>query len=450
MSFARTLQKLDPGHDFAVIEQSSRPGGAVGTHQENGFIVELGPHGFLDNCPESQQLLKDIGLDHKCVKAPLSKFVRYVYLNGKLNLIPQTPRKILMAPLISWPDKLRILGDLCKPPLQGEPTVAKWVDYRFGPALLPYLDAVFTGTYAGDFNRLTIDSVMPGVRSLEKEYGSVLKGLLARMKAARKEGKVNNRQGLPAMTSFGDGMHTLVTTMSSSLSQGENLFVNSEVTSIDRTSDGWSVTTATRSVSTTNLVLCLPINSTLELLAPLDPELPLKSVPQTWITTVAFGFTDDVVIPPGFGFLTPEQENRFLLGTLFSSNMFPDRTPKGHVLIETLVGGRRHPERLALDDKTLTQKALSDVSDILGITKLPVYSRVLRPTSGIPQLEQNYPQLLHWRDEFTRKNPGLFICGFGWGGIGLNDMIKTSVRLAGELADGCARKMDAEIKKIYF
>ncbi len=69
--------------------------------------------------------------------------------------------------------------------------MAKWINHRFGPALLPFLDAVYTGTYAGDFNKLTIDSVMPGVRALEKEYGSVLRGLLAKMieKKKRRDGQ---------------------------------------------------------------------------------------------------------------------------------------------------------------------------------------------------------------------------------------------------------------------
>ena len=53
--------------------------------------------------------------------------------------------------------RLRVLAELWQPIVAGEPTVAKWVNRRFGPALLPYLDAVYTGTYAGDFDKLTID-----------------------------------------------------------------------------------------------------------------------------------------------------------------------------------------------------------------------------------------------------------------------------------------------------
>ncbi|HBG20396.1 MAG TPA: protoporphyrinogen oxidase, partial [Desulfobulbaceae bacterium] len=75
-----------------------RTGGVIATHRNQGYTAEIGPHGFLDNCPESRQILAETGLDRESLQAPLIDFVRYVYLHGLLNLIPQTPKKILMAP----------------------------------------------------------------------------------------------------------------------------------------------------------------------------------------------------------------------------------------------------------------------------------------------------------------------------------------------------------------
>ena len=160
---------------------------------------------------------------------------------------------------------------------------------------------------------------------------------------------------------------------------------------------------------------------------------------------------DDVKLPPGFGYLTPEQEQRFTLGSLFSSNMFPGRAPKGHIVFETLVGGRRHPERLELDDATLTSRAFDDVREILRIAGKPAYTTVLRSAGGIPQLEKNYPRLLTWRKNFLQANPGLEIVGFGWEGIGLNDMMKCASRAAEKiLTSSAGTKQGPEIKGIYF
>lgn len=449
LTVAHKLRLKDKRHKLLLIDKNEQPGGVIRTHRENGFISEIGPHGFLDNSEASKLILAETGLDKEAVKAPLIDFVRYVYLNGKLNMIPQTPRKIAMAPLIPWRDKFRVLQELWQSPLEGEPTVAKWINHRFGPALLPYIDAVFTGTYAGDFNALTIDGVMPGVRQLEKQYGSVIRGLIAKAFQKKKSGK-RAKFTMPAMTSFPNGMARLPEKLAEQF-KPEEFLMGTGVTAIARGENGWGVQTDTGAeFHASQLVLALPTNTALQLLAPLNAGMPATSIPEAWIVSVIMGF-ENTVLPPGFGFLTPEVEQRFTLGCLFSSNMFPGRAPDGHVVIETLVGGKRHPERVALDDETLIQKALADIKNILDLPKAPVYSTVLRSNEGIPQLEKGYPELLAWRDALSKTHPGLHVCGFGWEGIGLNDMMKTATYVAEAIRNSAqSGSTQAEIKGIYF
>ena len=230
----------------------------------------------------------------------------------------------------------------------------------------------------------------------------------------------------------------------------ETLKLNSEAQSVQKTPQGWQVDTEHDSYLAANLVLALPVNQSLNLLATLDIEPPIKKIPEAWIATVVFGF-DQAVLPPGFGFLIPEREQRFSLGTLFSSNMFPNRAPDGHIVFETLIGGRRHPERLELDDETLIVSALADVKQLLELPDTPNYARVLRPSGGIPQLEKDYGRLLQWRNDLVASNGGLYVCGFGWEGIGLNDMIKTACSVAETIISQAAQTQEqAEAKKIYF
>ncbi len=456
LTVAHKLRRQDPGHRLLLLDQAERPGGVIRSHRQAGFTAEIGPHGFLDNCQESRDVLAETGLDRECVTASLQEYVRYVYLHGRLRLIPQSPLKILFAPLIPWPAKLRVLAELRRPVLAGEPTVARWAEHRFGPALLPYLDAVYTGTYAGDFDRLSIDAVMPGVRALERQYGSVLRGLLARARQRPKEsgeGESGKGKGLrlPAMTSFPEGMERLPARLAEQFQPGRDIRLKVRVEAVSSNAGGWQVETTAGTFSGRRLVIALPVNRCLQLLAPLSPAPPATSIPETWISTVVFGFRDEVRLPPGFGYLAPEVEGRFALGTLFSANMFAGRAPAGHTMFETLVGGRRHPERVALDDQTLTARAMADVREILGIKSLPVYTAVLRHQGGIPQLERGYGKLLAWREAFVAGHPGLAVCGFGWNGIGINDMIKQATRVAATL--GSAARPDggaAELKGVYF
>lgn len=447
---AHKLKLMHPGHRFAILEKNPFAGGVIRSFSEDGFLAEAGPHGFLDNCAESQELLAETGLERESVKAPLSNFVRYVCLDNTLKMIPQSPLKIIKAPLIPWKDKFRVLGDLFKEPLKGEPTVAKWAEHRFGKALLPYVDAVFTGTYAGDYNELKIDAVMPGVRALEKQYGSIIRGAIAKARAAKKQSGSGGKPGMPAMTSFADGMQRLPEKLTAYLTPGEELFLDTPAIRLQRTESGWLVKTGGKAFHGKNLVLALPVNQALHLLKGVDTKMPLTDIPEARIATVVFGFKG-ASLPPGFGFLTPEVEKRFTLGTLFSSNMFPNRAPNGHIVFETLVGGRRHPERLELADSELIERSLADIKDLLDLPALPVYTRVLRPEGGIPQLEKGYPDLLLWRNNLVENHPGLFICGFGWDGIGLNDMIKAATSITQKIETGTlSHQGETEVEKIYF
>jgi len=449
LAVATFLKHKQPNISLLVLEQGDHPGGAVRSHLEEGYLAEAGAHGFLDNCLESRVLVHEADLDHEVEKAPLAEFVRYVCLDGELKLIPQQPIKILKAPLIPLSAKLRVLAEVFQKPLQGEPTVAQWIEHRFGNALLPFADAVFTGTYAGDIKRLKFEAVMPGLYAMEQEHGSVLKGLVHKIRSGRKDGKKN--KGLPAMTSFSAGMERLPQAMAAGLALNREIMYRTAARSVEKTDEGWLVRTAQLELQSRHLVLALPVNRCLDLMADttvLAP--PMSSIPEARIATVALGFTNRANIPFGFGYLAPECENRFSLGALFSSHMFPGRAPEGHVLMEALVGGRRHPERLELSDDQIIDKVYLDLKELIELPEPPVFSRVLRPKNGIPQLEEGYPALLSWRKRLHEDYENLHICGFGWQGIGINDMHKEAWKVAKRILVGMLDEESDEVKGIYF
>ena len=254
---------------------------------------------------------------------------------------------------------------------------------------------------------------------------------------------------MPAMTSFPTGMQRLAERLTETLEAESELLLGCGVTALAQSDNGWEVISERGHHIATNVVLALPVNSTLPLLGGLSPKSPLSAIPEAWIATVVFGFGPSAVLPPGFGYLVPEREGRFTLGTLFSSNMFPGRAPSGHIVFETLIGGRRHPERLQLDDATMTRLALEDIREILHLPGEPLYSTVLRPASGIPQLERGYGRLLAWRDQLMQEHRSLSICGFGWEGIGINDMVKEARRTVDAILAQANHRAN-EVKGVYF
>ncbi|MCK5404980.1 MAG: protoporphyrinogen oxidase, partial [Desulfobulbaceae bacterium] len=123
----------------------------------------------------------------------------------------------------------------------------------------------------------------------------------------------------------------------------------------------------------------------------------------------------------------------------------------GNILIEALVGGRRHPERLEQNDGKMVEKVYEDISKLMDLPNKPWFTKVLRPESGIPQLEMDHPALQEWLAVLEKKNPGLYACGFGWEGIGMNDMTKSAKKVAKGIRAGSRTASGQEkVKPVYF
>lgn len=256
---------------------------------------------------------------------------------------------------------------------------------------------------------------------------------------------------MPAMTSFSGGMARLPKRLAAGFAERGEVVYGTSVHSVIREQDGWRVRSEQDERLCRHLILALPVNRCLDLLAKALPTLPppQPAIPEARILSVLLGFDHQARIPFGFGYLAPEREQRFTLGALFSSHMFPGRAPAGHQLLEALVGGRRHPERLELSDAQLIESVYTDLSQLMELPR-PSFTAVLRPRCGIPQLEEGYTGLLAWRHSLQAAHADLHLCGFGWKGIGLNDMIKEARHIAGMICTQSAVQEGPEVKGVYF
>ena len=137
------------------------------------------------------------------------------------------------------------------------------------------------------------------------------------------------------------------------------------------------------------------------------------------------GFKREDVAHPidGFGALIPKVENRNCLGTLFTSSLFADRAPKGHVTLTSYIGGMRAPD-LALKPKDELRKLImADLRDLLGVTGEPVWEHMKQWEKAIPQYEVGYGRFKDVMNDAESKAPGFFIAGHFREGISLGDSI---------------------------
>ena len=56
LSLAYRLRRSMPEASITVLEEADRPGGTTWTLREDGFVLEMGPNGFLDSKPTTKTL----------------------------------------------------------------------------------------------------------------------------------------------------------------------------------------------------------------------------------------------------------------------------------------------------------------------------------------------------------------------------------------------------------
>src|SRR5712692_3461635 len=181
LALAYRFSQLVPSAEATVLEQRGRPGGTLWTERHEGFQVEVGPNGFLDNKPTTLQLCRDLGLGDRLLPASkASARNRYLFLDGRLRCLPTSLVTFLRSDLLSWRGKLSVLTERFRSRRtdESDESVDAFVRRRAGSeAAVILADALVTGIYAGDPSLLSVQATFPLVAQLEARYGSVMKGL---------------------------------------------------------------------------------------------------------------------------------------------------------------------------------------------------------------------------------------------------------------------------------
>jgi len=132
----------------------------------------------------------------------------------------------------------------------------------------------------------------------------------------------------------------------------------------------------------------------------------------------------------GFGFLVPKREQRQILGSLFSSSMFPGRAPDGTVLLTSFAGGRRDPAMMTRSDEAIMQTVHDELASLVGAAAKPLWQEVVRWPQAIPQYTIGHLDRLHDVEAAEIALPGLHFCGNYRGGVSVGDCIKSAHAMA--------------------
>ncbi len=458
------------GMDVMVLEQDTRAGGTMRTTREDGWLIETGPNSTLETTPLLGRMFEDLGIAGKRLYADPSADKRYILRGGKLHCLPMGPGAFLTSGLWTAGGKLRLLKEPFIGRADHEESLAEFVERRLGREFLDYtINPFVAGVYAGNPEQLSVRAAFPKLYALEEKYGGLIRGMIggARERKRRAE-KAKDRA---RMFSFAKGMETFPASIAASLgnrfrggavvhalrapaSAGNRTLSDPGGTpnvpraeSRDETarkSEGarFSVTAsldgASVELTADAVVLAVPAYCAAPLVGPLLPDLAgmLEEVYYPPVAELFLGYRTDQVPAPldGFGYLIPARESRQILGTIWSSSLFPNRAPDGHVALTSFVGGSRQPALVGCSDAELIALTHGDIASILGVRGTPVFSRVIRWPRAIPQYVLGYERLTSALDAAERSLPGLFFCANYRRGIAVGDCVMNGERIAARAA----------------
>jgi len=453
LACAHRLQK--DGFAVLLLESSPRFGGVLDTVEKEGFLFDIGPQSFLATEP-LMTLIEDLGLGGELLRAD-PRAPRYILLSGRLVPAPLGPASLIRTPLISWRTKLRLVSEplgRTHPP-EGDESIANFVRRKFGEDLLTNLAGPFiSGVYAGDPEKLSLESAFPIARRLEQRYGSLIRGAIK----MRRQGGGGPR---PPLCNFRKGTVTLVSALTAALADSaqpgapvasiaQRAQAPGEPASFDVTyQDG----TATQSLAASAIVLATPAQQAAGLLRGIAPSFPdlLSQIEYAPVAQVAAGyrlsqisrFSAATSAGPsassarGFGFLVPRTEGLRLLGTVWNSFLFPGRAPEiseKMVSFTSFVGGATDPEITRQPEDAIAALVHKELSAVLAITGLPVAQHVARWERALPQYNLGHPQIIASLAELCAHSPGLFLTGNYLSGPSLGSCVEHAHNTAAAVA----------------
>ncbi|MFQ5561263.1 MAG: protoporphyrinogen oxidase, partial [Nitrospinota bacterium] len=179
-----------------LIDKNDRVGGNIVTEKEAGYTIEGGPDCVFSEKPAALRLCEELGLSDRLLKTNPSKKGAQIFSDGRLHdlpegvmlMVPTMIKPMLFSTLLSFPGKLRIGLELFVSQKKGdsEETLREFVTRRFGKELLDKIaEPLVAGIHAGNPDTMSIKASFPRFVDLEREYGSLIKGMLSKIKKMR-------------------------------------------------------------------------------------------------------------------------------------------------------------------------------------------------------------------------------------------------------------------------
>ena len=436
LAAAHRLEALVPEAELVLVERDEDLGGKVRTDRIGGFVVEEAADSFLTRKERGVGLCEELGLgDELIARRPEHRgsFVRrgqelHPLPEGLTGMIPTSLEALETTELLSSAGKARFAAEVGVPPAPGDEdeSVAGFVSRRFGrEAYDALVEPLMTGIYGGDGDQLSLRATFPQLRAIEREHGSVLRGLAAPPPSE-----------LPPFLSLRNGMGALIDALVTGFGRVA-VCVGQAVARVSRHGPGFEVVLADgEAIVADGVVLATPAFVTAELLAGLDRELAEThaEIPYASSVVVSLGYSRADVVPlDGYGYVVPRAGGGDVLACTWSSQKWEHRAPEENVLVRVYLGRFGGRDLTTAGDRELVALARDEIA-FLGVSAIPVLTRVHRWPLGMPQYVLGHPDRLERIGAALASHPGLALAGAAYRGVGIPDCIASGEAAAESVA----------------
>ncbi|PFG17906.1 oxygen-dependent protoporphyrinogen oxidase [Propionicimonas paludicola] len=439
-----------PGTEVVLVEADDRLGGKLHTESVDGFLIEHGPDSFVSYRPAAAQLAREVGLGDELIG---TSGTRQVYLRSrdKLRPIPAGMGMVLPTRLLPFATtgilsvgaKLRAGLDLVLPRQLGTDDVAigAFLRRRLGGGIVTgFADPMVGGIYGASVDELSLDAVLPSLRSDEAAHRSLILASLASGRKARAARRASGARGpgSPFQTLRG-GLGTLVDSVADRLTAaGAEVRTGVSVRSLTRTEGGGAHAELSDGtvIEADAVVLAGGVRSSAELLAEVAPSAAaaLADVPLATSNVINLGYRASAFPAPVTTHGWLEAQAAPISGVTVSSAKWAGRAGGDQVLIRAFVPERLGPIATADTDELLAT-VIAHVGTVLGATGAPFLTRLTRWTSVMPKYTVGHLDRIATAEAALAELPSWRIAGSALRGVGVPDCIADGRRQAAAALD---------------
>ena len=404
------------GKEVHVLEKQNRV---------DGFTFESGPNTGVVSYPEVAELFQALSPACKLETAHEEAKRRLIWKGDKFRPLPSGLFSAVTTPLFTLGDKLRIMGEPFRPKGNDpDESVGCLATRRLGKS--------------GDPMKLVTRYALPKLYNLEQQYGSFVRGTIAKAKLPKTE---RDRLATKQVFSAAGGLENLTNAMASAIGP-ENITLSAANITILPDGEQWSIHYMTSDGEKTihaNKVITTTGAYSLPELLPFVPEKEMELISNLQYApviqaTVGFHNTGKLRFN-AFGGLVPSCEKKDVLGILFPAACFDGRAPEGGAVFSFFIGGVKHAEMVTWPEEELKELILHELHAMLKFPAevQPDLIRIFRHTHAIPQYEQSSGLRFSTIEKLEKRYPGLIIAGNLKGGIGMADRIRQATEVANNL-----------------